>query len=42
MKEMIKDLIKEYEEKFGKEVPISILMHNEETIVKLLKKELNK
>ena len=42
MKEMIKDLIKEYEEKFNKEIPMSILMHNEETVIKLLKKELNK
>ena len=42
MKEMIKDLIKEYEEKFNKEVPMSILIHNEETVLKLLKKEINK
>lgn len=40
MKEMIKDLIKEYEKKFDKEVPMSILMHNEETVVKLLKKRI--
>ena len=37
---VIQELIKEYEELFKKEVPVSILLHNDETIILLLEKEI--
>lgn len=41
MKDKIQQLMVEYKKIYNKEVPMSILMHNEATIVYLLEKELN-
>ena len=40
MENVIQELIKEYEELFKKEVPMYILLHNDETIIHLLEKEI--